>query len=138
MIPVPDATRLGRSLADVRQMLGMSRREAARRIAEMTGRSETSVNAQLYSWECEPGTRYHRQPDLASLVPYMVVLGIRLGIDFEEDEDEEAQREDQRPDPVGGSPGRRAVVEAAAGGSDAEAVGCARGAGPDARPGSQA
>lgn len=85
MIRVPDPTRLGPALADVRQILGMSRREAARRIAEKTGRSETSVNAQLYSWECEPGSRYHRQPDLASLVPYLQILGIRLGIDFQEE-----------------------------------------------------
>jgi hypothetical protein len=85
MIPLHDPTRLGPALADIRQMLGISRRGAARRIAAMTGRSETSVNAQLYSWECEPGSRYHRQPDLASLVPYMQVLGIFLGAHFKEE-----------------------------------------------------
>lgn len=80
MIRLPDATRIGPALAEIRGMLGISRRAAARQIAEMTGRNETSVNAQLYSWEVEPGTRYHRQPDLASLVPYLDVIEFDLAL----------------------------------------------------------
>lgn len=86
MMRLADVTRMGPALAQMRGMLGMSRREAARQIAAMTGRSETSVNAQLYSWECEPGSRYHRQPDLASLVPYLLVLGLDVCLDFKIEE----------------------------------------------------
>lgn len=89
MIRLPDPTAIGKALADIRTMQGMSRREAARQIAAKTGRTETSVNAQIYSWESEPGTRYHRQPDLASLVPYFEVLGIDLLLDFKIENEEE-------------------------------------------------
>lgn len=102
MMRLADVTRMGPALAQMRGMLGMSRREAARQIADMTGRSETSVNAQLYSWECEPGTRYHRQPDLASLVPYLLVLGLDVCLDFtieKDGVDEEAARGHLGQDP---------------------------------------
>lgn len=88
-IRLTDPTLLGPALADIRRMLGISRRSAARQIAAMTRRSETSVNAQLYSWEVEPGTRYHRKPDLVSLVPYLKVLGIDICLDFMIENEEE-------------------------------------------------
>jgi hypothetical protein len=110
MMRLADVTRMGPALAQMRGMLGMSRREAARQIAAMTGRSETSVNAQLYSWECEPGSRYHRQPDLASLVPYLLVLGLDVCLDFKIEKDgadEEAEGDDLGPHPGGEDPAGR-------------------------------
>lgn len=80
MIRLTDPAHLGPELADLRKMLGMSRRQCAREIAKLTGRSEDSINAQLWTWD--KGTR---RPELPSLVPYLKVLGVNLMLDFEEE-----------------------------------------------------
>lgn len=76
-----DPTRIGAALADVRTMLGITRRQVARAIAEKTGRTETSVNAQLWTWEVPPGeSSLGRRPDLASLAPYLDVIEFDLAL----------------------------------------------------------
>lgn len=82
MIILTDPTRVGPALAEVRQLQGMGRRECARQIAEITGRTETSVNSQLWTWDVGQAT-----PDLASLGPYLAVLGMTLALDYVEDEE---------------------------------------------------
>lgn len=83
LIRLTDPTRIGQELAQFRQMIGMSRRQCAREIAHRTGRTETSVNAQLWTWDV--GTR---RPELTSLVVYLQVLGVNLMLDFEPEEEE--------------------------------------------------
>jgi len=80
MIRVSDPKRLGRSLAEVRALLGMSRHGCAREIAALTGRTETSVHAQLWTWDVG-----RIEPSLSSLSAYLKVLGVRLVLDFEEE-----------------------------------------------------
>jgi AraC-like DNA-binding protein len=46
-IRLTDPASIGPTLAGVRALLGMSRRQLARLLAEQTGRSETSPNAPL-------------------------------------------------------------------------------------------
>jgi len=75
MIRLTDLGRIGPALFEVREMLGISRREAARRIAEATGRSETSGNAQVWEWD-----RAKRRPDLYSMRFLLDVLGMDLAL----------------------------------------------------------
>lgn len=56
-------------------MLAIPRRQAARQIAEAVGRSETSVNSQLWGWE-----NGQHQPDLGSIVPVLDVLEYDLAL----------------------------------------------------------
>lgn len=80
MIRLTDPTRIGPALCEVRELQLMSRRQLARKLAETTGRSETSLNAQLWTWDV--GTR---KPDLASLGPVLDALGYDLALIPRED-----------------------------------------------------
>lgn len=82
MIKLPDPAKVGPALWELRTLLGISRRQAARAIAKAQGRSETSVNAQLWTWD-----KAVRTPDLASLGPYLKVLGVSLALEFDEEEE---------------------------------------------------
>src|SRR4051812_47857142 len=75
VIRVSDPAKIGQALGQVRGMLGIPRRRAARQIAEAVGRSETSVNSQLWGWE-----NGQHQPDLASIVPILDVLEYDLAL----------------------------------------------------------
>jgi hypothetical protein len=80
MIRLTDPTRIGPALAEVRMLLGIGRRQLARTIAAKTGRTETSVNAQLWTWDV--GTRH---PDLTSLPVLLDALGYDLALIPRED-----------------------------------------------------
>lgn len=75
MIRIDDPANLGPAIEDIRAVLGISRRDLARQIAERTGRAPDTVNAQLWSWE-----RQHRVPDLRSLGPALEALGYHLAL----------------------------------------------------------
>lgn len=75
MIRLTDLTRIGPALYEIREMLGISRREAARRIAEVTGRTETSVNAQVWEWD-----HNRREPGLSSLRFLLDVIEFDLAL----------------------------------------------------------
>lgn len=75
MIRLTDPTRIGPALAEVRNLQLTTRRQLARTIAAATGRTETSVNAQLWTWDV--GTR---KPDLASLGVLLDALGYDLAL----------------------------------------------------------
>jgi transcriptional regulator with XRE-family HTH domain len=75
MIRLTDLGKIGPALFEIREMLGISRREAARRIAEITGRTETSVNAQIWEWD-----RDKRRPDLKSMRFLLDVLDMDLAL----------------------------------------------------------
>jgi len=75
MIRLTDLGNIGPALYEIREMLGISRREAARRIAEITGRTETSVNAQVWEWD-----RNKRRPDLYSMRFLLDVLDMDLAL----------------------------------------------------------
>lgn len=79
MIRIVDPTRLGQALGQVRELAGISRRACARTLAEITGRTETSVNSQLWTWDTGGN-----QPDLKSLGPYLKAIGVALALDFVE------------------------------------------------------
>jgi hypothetical protein len=85
VIRLTDPTRIGPALAEVRELQMTTRRQIARQLAEVTGRSETSLNAQLWTWDV--GTR---KPDLASLGTYLAALGYDLAL---------IPREDAEPQP---------------------------------------
>ena len=74
-IRLTDPARIGPALAEVRALLGMPRRQLARLLAERTGRSATSLNAQLWQWD----NAFHA-PDLASLPNVLDVLGYDLAL----------------------------------------------------------
>jgi hypothetical protein len=59
----------------------MSRRQLARLLAERTGRSETSLNAQLWQWD----NAFHA-PDLAMLPNVLDLLGLDLALIPQEDD----------------------------------------------------
>lgn len=81
MIRLSDPTRIGPALAEIRNMLGLKRRAVARQIAKATGRTETSVNAQLWTWDKGPEeATTGRRPDLASLGPYLDALDFDLAL----------------------------------------------------------
>ncbi|MCY1141362.1 hypothetical protein OWR29_25470 [Actinoplanes sp. Pm04-4] len=80
MLHIADPTKLGPALGDVRALLGLSRREVARLVAEKTGRTETSVNGQL--WKFEAG-KAELMP--SSLPPFLEVLAVDLALVFRED-----------------------------------------------------
>lgn len=75
MIRIADPTKLGPALGDLRAINGLSRRRLARIIAAATGRSETSVNSQLWGWD----NAIH-QPDLASIPIVLDALGYDLAL----------------------------------------------------------
>lgn len=78
MIALGDPSELGQALKDIRVMQGLTRREVARQIAELTGRSEMSVNSQLWTWDTGACT-----PEMKSLGPYLQVLGVKLGLQLD-------------------------------------------------------
>ncbi len=80
MIRLTDPTSLGRALGEIRAMLGISRRQIARQIAATTGRAESSVNAQLWTWDTGDSAPGGRRPDFASLAPYLDALGFDLAL----------------------------------------------------------
>lgn len=80
MIRLADPTRIGPALAEVRQLLGIGRRQMARALATKTGRSETSINAQLWGWD----NGVHA-PDLASVPLILEYLGYDLALVPRED-----------------------------------------------------
>jgi hypothetical protein len=80
MIRLTDPERIGPALAEIRNMLGLGRRQVARHIAHITGRTETSINAQLWTWDVG-----RRHPDLASLGPLLDALGYDLALIPRED-----------------------------------------------------
>lgn len=63
-------------------MLGIPRREAARRIAAATGRPITSVNAQVWEWDVG-----RRTPDLRSLRSILDVIDYDLALVEKHDPD---------------------------------------------------
>jgi transcriptional regulator with XRE-family HTH domain len=75
MIRLTDLGKIGPALFEIREMLGISRREAARRIAELTGRTEISVNAQVWEWD-----RNRRRPDLKSMRYLLDVLDMDVAL----------------------------------------------------------
>jgi len=75
MFRLTDPGRIGQALCEIREMMGIPRREVARQIAEKTGRTETSCNAQVWEWD-----RGKRRPDLASLPLLLDVLGQELAL----------------------------------------------------------
>jgi hypothetical protein len=80
MIRLTDPTRIGPVLAQVRELQLMTRRQLARAIAAKTGRTETSINAQLWTWDVG-----RRHPDLASLPVLLDALGYDLALIPRED-----------------------------------------------------
>jgi transcriptional regulator with XRE-family HTH domain len=80
VIVLPDPTRIGPALAEIRELQGMSRRQLARAIAAKTGRSETSVNAQLWFWDTG-----RTEPNLSSIGTLLDILGYRLALDPREE-----------------------------------------------------
>lgn len=80
MIRLPDPTRIGPALAEIRGLQMVTRRQLAREISRITGRSETSVNAQLWTWDV--GTR---RPELTSLAVLLPALGYDLALVERED-----------------------------------------------------
>lgn len=81
MILVSDPAKIGPALAQVRALQGMSRRQCARLMVPLTGRTETSINAQLWTWDAGRNI-----PDLKSLGIYLKALGFALYLDFEKEE----------------------------------------------------
>lgn len=75
MIRLTDLTKIGPALYDMREMLGISRRSAARQVAEATGRTETSCNAQIWEWD-----RNKREPGLSSMRYLLDVLDVDLAL----------------------------------------------------------
>ncbi len=80
MIRLTDPAAIGPALAQVRAMLGISRRQLARTIAAKTGRGEASVNGQIWTWDVG---RSH--PDLTSLPLVLEELGYDLALIPRED-----------------------------------------------------
>ncbi|XVU25786.1 hypothetical protein ACQPZJ_01640 [Actinoplanes sp. CA-054009] len=78
---ITDAAQLGPALGDIRKLLGLTRRELVRRIVAATGRTETSVNAQLVGWDSGKFS-----PNPASLPPALKALGLRLAVVFDQPE----------------------------------------------------
>jgi hypothetical protein len=83
-VNIDDATKVGVALGQVREMLGLPRRALAKRIAEATGRTETSVNAQLWTWDTGKVT-----PDTPSLAACLDALGLTLALSFKIENEEE-------------------------------------------------
>lgn len=80
IIRIANPTKIGPALGDLRAINGFSRRRLARLIAAQTGRSETSVNSQLWGWDNEI-----HQPDLASIPIVLDALGYDLALIPRED-----------------------------------------------------
>lgn len=75
MFRLTDPGKIGQSLYEIRLLMGIPRREVARQIAEKTGRTETSCNAQVWEWD-----NGRRRPDLASLPFLLDALGKDLAL----------------------------------------------------------
>jgi len=75
VIRVANPGEIGQALGQVRKMLGISRRQAARQIAAAVGRSETSVNSQLWGWD-----HGKHQPDLTSIPVLLDVIDFDLAL----------------------------------------------------------
>jgi hypothetical protein len=73
-IRITDPARVGAALADLRTKLGITRRQLARDLAARTGRSFSSWNSQLWSWEVV------RSPNPASVAPVLAELGWQLAL----------------------------------------------------------
>lgn len=75
MIRLTDPTAIGPALGEIRGLHGTTRRQLARAIAARTGRSQTSVNAQLWTWDSG-----RTAPDLASVAVVLDELGYDLAL----------------------------------------------------------
>lgn len=75
MIRIPDPTKLGPAMGDLRILLGISRRGAARRVAKGADRTEDSVHSQMWTWD-----KAIRMPDLTSVGRYLDVLEYDLAL----------------------------------------------------------
>lgn len=81
MLRLTDPTRIGPALGEIRDLLGIGRRETARRMAAITGRSITSLNAQLWTWDVgSDGDKNGRRPTLEKIGPYLDALGFDLAL----------------------------------------------------------
>jgi transcriptional regulator with XRE-family HTH domain len=80
MIRVADPAKLGPALAQIRNLLGISRYALAREIAEAKGRSLQGVVNQLLEWD--NGTN---APNVRSLGPVLNALGYDLALIPRED-----------------------------------------------------
>lgn len=110
MLVVPDPTQLGQCLAQVRDLLGMTRLDAAKKMAEISGRDVKSCFSQIWTWDVGQGV-----PKLPALAPYMQAMGVRLAIDLGGD-DEKAERSDLGPDQGREDPARGVGEPSPAGG----------------------
>lgn len=93
-VNIDDTTQVGVALGQVREMLGLPRRVLARRIAEATGRTEDSVNAQLWTWDTGRVT-----PDTPSLAACLDALGLTLALSFKIENEEESEWPEPRAKP---------------------------------------
>jgi transcriptional regulator with XRE-family HTH domain len=80
MIHVADPAKLGPALAQIRNLLGISRYALAREIAATTGRSTQSCVNQLAEWDNGTAT-----PNARSLAPVLNALGYDLALVPRED-----------------------------------------------------
>lgn len=80
MIRISDPARLGQLLGTLRITDGHTRRGLARDIAALSGRTENTVNAQLWEWD-----NGHTRPDPGSLGHYLAALGYDLALIPRED-----------------------------------------------------
>jgi len=82
MIRVSDPAKLGPSIAQIRNLLGISRYALAQQIAETTGRPLQSCVNQLLEWDNGANT-----PNARSLGPVLDALGYDLALIPREDTD---------------------------------------------------
>lgn len=75
MIRISDPARLGQILGTLRVTNGWTRRGLAREIAALSGRTENTVNQQLWEWD-----NGHTRPDPGSLRFYLAALGYDLAL----------------------------------------------------------
>lgn len=75
MIRITDPAKIGPALAQIRNLLGISRYELARQMAAITGRSHQATVNQLLEWD--NGTNI---PNARSLGPILDVLGYDLAL----------------------------------------------------------
>lgn len=75
MIRISDPAKLGHILGTLRLTDGWTRRGLARDIAARSGRTENTVNCQLWEWD-----NGHTRPDPSSLGHYLAALGYDLAL----------------------------------------------------------
>lgn len=73
MIRIHDPANLGSTLADIRTLHGIRRRDLARTLATATGLKPMSLDVKLWRWETGDTT-----PSLPSLAAWLDALGYRL------------------------------------------------------------